>query len=318
MNLSRRSFLGGIGAMAAVPCVFAKAKASRDPNLTVLLSDVHVNGVPGGPAYQLEKFEQMVDEILKLDPLPSRAIVFGDLAWLYGRKEDYQASLNGLKRLEAAGIPVTVGMGNHDRRSTFLEVHPSYVKRTKVPGRIVTVCDAGAVDFIMLDALQGTDDRGLSDMGPGSGRLDDAQYEWLVEELRKRTKPVFVCSHFPVSGVVCGKSSLKKLLVHSPCVAGYIHGHDHRWYVGMKFDGWHNPTIKRSLCLPSTGHWGDIGYTLFRTSGDRAVATLVQHDFYFPRPPEKGAPANPLWDAIVKDNRNQTCTFTIPGGCAKA
>ena len=50
-----------------------------------------------------------------------------------------------LKQLEDAGIPVTICMGNHDRRSTFLEVHPSYAKRTLVPGRIVTVCDAGAV-----------------------------------------------------------------------------------------------------------------------------------------------------------------------------
>ena len=318
MNLSRRSFIGMAGAAVAVPRLFAKAKADHDPDLTVLLSDVHVNGVKGGPEYQREKFELIVGDILKLDPLPARAIVFGDLAWLYGRTEDYRCSQRYLKLLEDAGVSVTIGMGNHDRRSAFLEVHPSYAKRTKVPGRIVTVCDAGAVDFIMLDGLQGTDDRGLSDMGPGSGKLDPAQLEWLVEELRSRKKLAFVCSHFPVAELSIGRRSFKKLLLQSPCVAGYIHGHDHRWYVGMMFDGWTKPLVKRSLCLPSTGHWGDIGYTLFRTSGDRAVATLVQREFYFPKPPDSGTPANQLWDAIVKDNRNQTCTFMISGGNAGA
>ena len=94
---------------------------------------------------------ETVAEILKLDPLPSRAVVFGDLAWLWGNKMDYQCSAPYLKMLEDAGIPVTVGMGNHDRRSTFLEVHPRYAKTTKIPGRIVSVVDAGAVDFLMLE-----------------------------------------------------------------------------------------------------------------------------------------------------------------------
>lgn len=310
MDLSRRRFLGMAGASVAAPRLFAKAKADYDPDLTVLLSDIHVNGVKGDAVYQREKFACVVGEILKLSPLPSRAVVFGDLAWLFGRKEDYLQSLPYLKQLEDAGIPVTIGMGNHDRRSTFLEVHPSYLERTKVPGRIVTVCDAGAVDFLMLDGLQGTDDRGLRDMGPGFGKLDKDQQDWLLAELPKRKKPFFVCSHFPVQELTAGGKPLSRALVTAPNVIGYIHGHDHRWYKRYMRNGWRKGEIvKRTLCLPSTGHWGDIGYVLLRTCGNRAVASLVQKEFFFPSPSEPGAPVNALWEVIVAENKGQTCTF---------
>lgn len=319
MNLSRRSFLGALGATAAAPRLFAKSPADYDPDLTVLLSDIHINGVKGDDVYQRGKFARIVGEILKLNPLPSRAVVFGDLAWLYGRKEDYLCSLPYLKQLEDAGIPVTIGMGNHDRRSTFLEAHPSYAKRTKVPGRIVTECDAGTVDFLMLDALQGTDDRGLRAMGPVSGKLDKDQQDWLLAELPRRKKPFFVCSHFPVSELTLGGNGLAKTLVETPSVIGYIHGHDHRWYKRYMRSGWRKGEgIKRTLCLPSTGHWGDIGYTLLRTQGDRAVASLVQNEFYFPSPLEAGAPKNELWNVITEENKGQTCTFMIPKLDAKA
>ena len=93
---------------------------------------------------------------------------------------------------------------------------------------------------------------------------------------------------------------------------GYIHGHDHRWYTRDMGMGWKSAGAKRTLCLPSTGAWGDIGYALMRTSKDRAVASLVQREFYYPRPPKPGAPVQHLWNAIVEANRNQTCAFAIP------
>ena len=83
MDLSRRGFIGILGAAAAAPRLFAKAPSDYDPDLTVLLSDIHVNGVERDVVYQREKFAGLVAEILKLNPLPARAVVFGDLAWLY-------------------------------------------------------------------------------------------------------------------------------------------------------------------------------------------------------------------------------------------
>ncbi len=309
MNVSRRNFLGCLGA-AAAPRLFAKASADYDPDLTVLLSDIHVDGRASASAHQRVRLERTVGEILALDPLPARVVVFGDLACLYGLREDYLSSRPCLKQLEDAGIPVTIGVGNHDRRSAFLEAYPSYAARTKVPGRIVTVCDAGAVDFLMLDGLQGADDRARDDMGPLVGRLDRDQQDWLLAALPAWKKPVFVCSHYPVGDLSAGDTPLAHLLARVPAVVGYIHGHDHRWYAHEVRASWRKTAPKRSLCLPSTGAWGDIGYALLRTSRGRAVASLVQREFFYPAPPKPGAPVQRIWKAIVKANRNQTSTFT--------
>ena len=225
---------------------------------------------------------------------------------------DYQCSAPYLKLLEDAGIPVTIGMGNHDRRSTFLEVHPRYATTTKVPGRIVSVVDVGAVDFLMLDGLQGTDDRGPKDMGPVPGALSKDQQDWVLDALPKWKKPVFVCSHFPVHELKAGGKPLDKLLVESRNVAGYIHGHDHRWYTKFMRKGWSYTQIKRTLCLPSTGHWGDIGYALMRTEGDKAVVSLRQRDFYYPRPEPMDPADREIWKIVVRENQGLTCTFPLP------
>ncbi len=308
MGVSRRGFIGGLGAAAAAPRLFAKAPGDFDPDLTVLLSDLHVNGTSS--SHQLGRLERAVGEILALTPLPARAVVFGDIACMYGLKEDYARAAPALKRLADAGISVTLGVGNHDRRSMFFEMYPSYATQTKVPGRVVSVCDAGEVDFLMLDGLQGADDRARDDMGPLAGQLDKDQQDWLLAALPAWKKPVFVCSHFPVGDLSAGGKPLAHLLARAPFVAGYVHGHDHRWYTREVREAWRKTAPKRSLCLPSTGAWGDIGYALLRTSKGRAVASLVQREFFYPKPPKPGAPVQRLWKAIVEANRNQTCTFT--------
>lgn len=317
MNLSRRHFLFCTGAASlAGGCAsgrfFMGKAADFDPDLTLFLSDTHIHAGRNGTSYQKEKFAVLVAEILALDPLPARAIIFGDLARHAGAKADYEHAVEALKPLRDAGIAVTVGMGNHDRRSTFLECFPDHAQGTKVPGRIVRVVDAGPVDFLMLDGLQGTDDRALTDMGPVPGALDKAQQEWLADALPKWKKPVFVCAHFPVEELnVCGRP-LARLLLDVPAVAGYIHGHDHRWYT-LPIHTWGSAIVKRSLCLPSTGHWGDIGYALFRTTGDKAVVSLRQTEYYFPRPPESGAAIDRRgWDLICAENQGRTCTFPLP------
>ena len=55
-----------------------------------------------------------------------------------------------------------------------------------------------------------------------------------------------------------------------------------------------------------------LGCLYLVTTDGRAVASLVQREFYYPRPPKPGAPVQHLWNAIVEANRNQTCAFAIP------
>ncbi len=285
----------------------------HDPDLTVLLADIHVSGREGTQTHQRSRFERVVADILAMDPLPARAVLFGDLAWNAGEREDYRRTRPLIAALEEAGIPLTIGMGNHDRRSTFLEFYPEYAQRTLVPGRIVTVCYAGSVDFLMLDGLQGDDERASNDIGPVAGALDPAQQEWLLEALPRWKKPVLVCSHYPVNELSAGGRPLKNLICSVPAVAGYIFGHLHYWQKSWLQSGWAAPIVrKRALCLPSVGHWGDIGYALLRTTPKSAVVSLVQYEHFFPTPKPVWPDDRSLWDAATAENQGQTCTFPLP------
>ena len=90
---------------------------------------------------------------------------------------------------------------------------------------------------------------------------------------------------------------------------GYIHGHDHRWYVTRSLRHWSETAVGQTACLPSTGHWGDIGYCLLREHPDRAELSLVQYDYFSPKPAPEGSVPDPAWQAIVRDNAGSRCTF---------
>ncbi len=315
MAIGRRKFLGGLTALSAAsgaPSLFARNAGDFDKDLTVFLSDTHVNGAAQGPSYQGDKLSVVVAEILRLAPLPTRAVIFGDFAWLWGDKKDYERVSRLVSPLVDAGIELTIGMGNHDRRSTFLEVYPDYAETTRIPGRIVSVVDLGKIDLILLDGLQGTDDRKIGDSGPVPGALCQDQQDWLMAELPQWGKPVLLTSHFPLEELSAGGKPLRRLLLDSPRAIGYVHGHNHRWNKLDVREGYASANVKRSLCLPSTGHWGDIGYTLFRTHADRAVATLRQLEYYFPKPDAGTADERRLWDFATAENQNQSCSFPLP------
>ena len=54
-------------------------------------SDCHV-GNWKSTEYQGVKFRECLARVLALDPLPGRIFILGDLAYLWGRKEDYALS----------------------------------------------------------------------------------------------------------------------------------------------------------------------------------------------------------------------------------
>ncbi len=55
--------------------------------------------------------------------------------------------------------------------------------------------------------------------------------------------------------------------------------------------------------------WGDIGFCRLREYPDRAELTLVQYDYFSPKPLSADAAPNPAWQAIVRDNDGKRCTF---------
>ena len=317
MKCGRRAFLG-LAAASAAGCMNPKAgggdaTAKFDENLSIFFSDAHVCGEDARAAkFTPKRLAKFVDEVLAMRPLPRRVIHLGDLAFLHGHPADYAVSKPLLKKLEAAGIELVFCMGNHDRRSAFDKEWPGRLAKSPVPGKYVSVTSLGTSDLVILDGLQGTDDRPLTDMGPGGAKLTPDQIAWLKKDFPKRTRPFFVASHFPVAEL---KVTDKRegdlghwLIKNAPKCVGYLYGHLHRWRPEWMHGSWGKPHTLRTLCMPSGGLWGDIGYATFKTSADRAVCRLEMQDFYFPSEPDTADRPAP-WRIKVEETRGQSCTF---------
>lgn len=323
-DLTRRGFLQGVMGVAALGaggCAglpFAGG-LRKDETLVALLSDCHV-GNWKSPTYQGEKFRECIARVLRLDPLPGKMLIPGDLAYLWGRKEDYALSRQLLQPVLDAGIELTIGMGNHDRRENFLEFWPEYAARSPVPGRIVSTVHGVHFDYIMLDTL---DQPAETDKWITPGTLEGEQREWLAAACRAAKRPFLVLAHHPAgelgepgkgntsrSARIFGELILGSKDAPTSC-CGYIHGHDHRWYETRSLLHWGNPRVGQTAALPSTGHWGDIGYSLLREHPDRAELRLVQYDYFAPAPLVPDARPDPAWQAIVRDHEHARCTFTV-------
>lgn len=324
--ISRRAFLRGTACAALVGAgactgIPSFGKLHRDETLIAILSDCHV-GAWKSPHYQGAKFAECIARVLSLDPLPAKMFILGDFAYLWGRKEDYELSRRLIQPVVDAGIEITIGMGNHDRRENFLECWPEYADRSPVVGRIVSKAHGTYFDYIMADTL---DQPEHTDKWINPGVLDDAQREWLKAECVAAKRPLLVMAHHPAGELgFPGKGNTAEsarkfgeLIMGTKdaptCCCGYIHGHDHRWYVTRSLAHWSDRRIGRTVCIPSTGHWGDIGYALLREYPNRAELSLVQYDYFSPEPLPADAVPNPAWQAIVRDNAGSRCTFVTNG-----
>ena len=323
MGMRRREFIKGFAAVSAAfaggGCAVMPGIATlrKDETLIAILSDCHV-GNWNSSKYQGVKLAECIARVLALDPLPTKMFILGDLAYLWGRKEDYELSRTLLQPVLDAGIEITIGMGNHDRRENFLEYWPEYADRSPVAGRIVSKVCGVHFDYIMADTL---DQPVATDKWITPGILDGAQREWLKAECYTAKRPLLVMAHHPagelgIPGNGNTSASARKFgeLIMGTKEAptnccGYIHGHDHRWYVTRSLRHWSTGLVGQTAGLPSTGHWGDIGYCLLREYPDRAELSLVQYDYFTPQPPSANAAPNPAWLAIVRDNAGKRCTF---------
>ena len=133
--------------------------------------------------------------------------------------------------------------------------------------------------------------------------MDAAQREWLHAALSVAVRPTFIGAHH------CARESgIVKEIVEAPKVFGYIFGHEHAIAESFLYDGYANSQTVQTATLPSGGYWGDIGYALFRTFGDRAELTFRQTDFYFNRFwQDRPRPKN--WRERVRMHDGRTVTF---------
>lgn len=262
-TMDRRKFLGSMaflgmqgailkaapfGKWEAIPADKArrkKKKGGTDDNLVVFISDLHIH--PDG--YQPEKLRRTIADILAMDPKPRNVIALGDLAYAIGKPEDYALLKEIVAPLETAGIHLTMAMGNHDRRKRFAEAFPEMAAATHVKDRFVFVVETPRADFILLDSLQEDPD---PEKGIVEGALNDAQKQWLADKLSSYTdKPVFVSSHHPIE-----ETGISGILVSSPTCSGYLFGHRHICLDAWMMKNYAEQTLIRTLCIPSTGHWG--------------------------------------------------------------
>ena len=309
-----RAFVGA-GAVAA-PRRSEEESVAFDENLAVLIADLHVSADDA----RLEKERELhlhardwlkrrVDGILAMRPRPRNVIVLGDIAYTYGRVEDYRQVEPELRRIEAAGIRLSMTVGNHDHRSSFLEVWPELAKRSPVANNVASCVSLPHADFILIDTLNETAKPG--DWNVGTGSLNPEMQDWMVRNLPGWPRPFFVGGHHSHKQLSCGTGKgrpLRQLFAKCPNFRGYFHGHDHFWNSGVV--DWRSPDARPFVCLPSSGLWGDIGYVALRVERTRAVATLVEEEFFCPKP-VPATERNPLWVNRIAALQGRSCAFSV-------
>lgn len=292
----------------------AKASAKRgtrkiDPATAVLLSDIHICGelVDGKSKYYPYNptcLKLRIAEILQMRPLPANVLVFGDVAWDHGLEEDYRYAAELLSELEQAGIKVTLGMGNHDRRAPFFKVFSEYAKSTKVEGRVVSLVEMPDFDFVMLDSLAELPGLKLRQATTVSGKISGGQIEWLGEWMKGRTRRVVLGSHHPLGEM----ANLEKLIADTPQVAGYVYGHTHIWNKGVRVVRPRKELhMVPTLGLPAT-FYGDIGFAVMRSTPEAVTFEYSSKGFWWPQPKEN-PPAE--WQSRAEDLACERCKFLL-------
>ena len=277
------------------PLYSAEEKVPVDPDRIVIFSDIHCP--PQG--YQREMFQKRINDLLTLRPRPAHLLIYGDFAYTKGDVGDYEVLREMMKQVEAAGIAWDVAFGNHDRRENFAKIFTERKSAAPdVPDRYISIVDTPKAQFILLDSLI---------EGKVDGGIDPPQREWLAKKLAAATKPVFVGCHHPLN-----ETKLESIFLKSDWFAGYIYGHNHYW----------KPVYENgvaTLCLPSTGHWGDIGFVTLDLKEHKAVFESHQLDAWYPVygvKPHTYA-RNPNWEQHVKRNNGSQFVLPLPTGPVK-
>ena len=266
--ISRRRFLF---TSAALTAGFALGRrralaADADPDRIALLSDTHVaadKATLGRGINMAEHLTRAASDVIGVGPRPSMAFVTGDLAFNSGESGDYATFLGLVDPIRAAGIPVHLGLGNHDNRERFWGAVPEDGKAPRpVEKRQVMVVESPKATWVLLDSL----DKTLTTPGV----LGPEQLAWLGGELDRRkekngNKPVVVMVHHnpidvkppapkaaPKTGSEPGKKGKATptpglidrddfLAMLSPRtqVKAVVFGHTHEWYHQKRPDGLH-------------------------------------------------------------------------------
>jgi 3',5'-cyclic-AMP phosphodiesterase len=225
-----------------------------EPERWALLSDPHISQNQGSSSRGVNMADHLrraVAGVLGGDAPPAGVIVNGDCAYQSGQKADYRTFHDLISHpLETAGIPLHLGLGNHDDRSRFVRsLSRGGPAASPLEGRWVLLIPGRYANLIMLDS----NDPGRS-IG---GRLGREQLNWLSTALaQNRDKPALVFGHHPMNpspdlfGSLTGMADgpdLWRVLDQHEHVKAYVYGHTHRWNVSR-------PSHFHVVNLPATGY----------------------------------------------------------------
>ncbi len=208
-TLSRRDVLAASAAGLLLPRFSWSSPGVPDPARKRVarfahLTDIHVQPERGAGVGMERAFVHAQSQKDK----PDFIITGGDLIMdsLGGSPERVQAQWNLFKSVLAANckVPVHHTIGNHDvrgwaDRKTYgseTKFGKTWVKEELELKSTYYSFDYGKWHFVILDSIHAVPDGADGYMG----RLDDEQFEWLADDLKKTptTQHVMVVSHMPI------------------------------------------------------------------------------------------------------------------------
>ncbi len=197
----------------------------------VVLTDLHFL-TQGNTILAMDPAERLSAAIRKINatvPDAAHVIITGDLTHL-GEDDAYVRLRAVLRDISA---PVTLTVGNHDRREVFLAHFPEAAKDEH--GFIQSTIDIGGYRLIVLDTL---DDSGAGNQAISSGYLCERRLGFLEQALRSADgRPAIIFMHHPphkVGFVGMDRIRLRngeafyELISGFPNVEQIICGHVHR------------------------------------------------------------------------------------------
>ena len=245
---TRRAVLASAGVLVLRPALAADA----DPHRVALLSDPHIGEKADAVDKECnmhDRLRAVVAEVAKLTPGPVCAVVNGDLAHKTGTAAEYKLFASLVEPVRSAGIPLHLGLGNHDSFDRFAEGMDQFRPKDRpVEGKQVTVVELERANLFVLDSFDPKNSVG--------GIFGESQLKWLAKALDDRkTKPAVVIAHHPLqfeapkgkASGIADTNDFWPILKARPQVKAFVFGHTHTWKLAER-DGIH------LINLPAIGY----------------------------------------------------------------
>lgn len=253
----------------------------------LVMTDLHITP-EGQSIIGLDPGQRLADGLAhaaRVHPDADRLVLMGDLTH-HGADAEY-ARLKGL--LKNLPWPVTLMIGNHDRRTAFLTAFPEV--QTDANGFVQTAIDLGDIRLICLDTHES------NPSVEHSGLLCPDRLAWLDQQLSADPRPCLIFLHHPpfdtgFTGMdqigLLNAAELRGVLGRYHHVAHIFAGHIHRTITAtverLPITVFKSPCHQMPMILGEEGSGHSVdepgAYGIVITHGDSVVVHF--EDFTLP------------------------------------